>query len=178
VLGPLVLRPTLILAVLLVGLMVLLGSCSRESDDPVKAASSVGDSVPEAAVEQRWQEYWDARIASENLGRLDTETFATVARAKAVEAQQRRLRNYREHDLVRVGRPSFREAEVRMMGDSATVLACLDADAWTAEVEGQPWSAQKYGWEATGNVLKQVDGAWFVVDELSSSDVADMGKSC
>lgn len=174
-LGPLLLRPAVACGL---ALTVLTGSCSADDDDVLDAASSVDEAIPDGEVQDRWEAYWQARIASENSGRLDPEAFADVARSKAIETQQRRIRNYERHDLVRVGRPAFRDIEVRRSGDSATVLACLDADAWTARVQGEAWTARKYGWEVTGNVLKQVDGTWYVVDELSSGDVTDMGKSC
>ena len=173
--GPLFLRPALAFGL---ALTVLMGSCSADDDDARDAADSVDEAIPDGIVQDRWEAYWEARIASENTARLDTESFAEVARSKALETQRRRIRNYDRHGLVRVGRPAFRDIEVRRSEDSATVLACLDADAWTARVQGEPWTAKKYGWEVTGNVLKQVDGTWFVVDELLSGDVADMGKSC
>lgn len=173
--GPLFLHPALAFGL---ALTVLMGACTADDADARDAADSADEAIPDGEVQERWEAYWEARIASENTARLDTEAFAEVARSKAIETQQRRIRNYDRHGLVRVGRPAFRDIEVRRSEDSATVLACLDADAWTARVQGEPWSATKYGWEVTGNVLKQVEGTWFVVDELSTGDVTDMGKSC
>jgi len=150
------------------------GSSSSEATAPDVAASDAG---PERAVEQRWEAYWQARTASENSGELG-DVFTSVARGKALESQTRRLRNYARQGLVRVGAPRFRDAEVRRMGTSAHVLACLDADDWTASVGERRRPAGTQGWEPTGSVLKQVRGTWFVVDELSPQDVADMGKTC
>lgn len=135
------------------------------------------DAGPEQDVEQRWDAYWQARTASENSGELG-DAFTSVARGKALEAQTRRLRNYARQRLVRVGAPRFRDAEVRHMGGSAHVLACLDSDDWTASEGERGRPAGTQGWEPTGSVMKQVRGTWFVVDELSPQDVADMGKTC
>lgn len=176
--GPLIRRSTAASASVL---LVMLGSCAGGGDGAATDAAVVdladSGARPERLVEQRWDAYWDARVASENSGRLG-EAFTEVASGKALEAQTRRLRNYAHHDLVRVGQPEFRDVRVRVSEDSATVLACMNADDWTAIAEGRPWSARKYGWELTGSVMKQVDGTWLVVDEMSTEDVADMGATC
>lgn len=163
--------------------LILVSAACGGADDASSATSSVADVAATEtrsteAVEERWTAYWTARIASENAGELDRSTFTRTATGKAVETQTRRLRNYAEQRLVRVGEPEFRDVEVRVNDGSAMVLACFDADGWTATVDGEPWSAQKYGWELTGSVMRQVEGAWFVVDELAAEDIADMGKTC
>lgn len=169
-------------AIAVTTLVLSVGSCGgaeeQSSDLPQVTDPTSSGPDPEAVIEERWDEYWQTRIASENAGAFDSAAFTGVADGKAVESQDRRIRNYRKIDLVRVGQPQFRDAEVRLSDRSATVLACFNADQWTANKGGEPWSAKKYGWELTGSVMKQVDGTWFVVDEMSTRDVADMGKTC
>lgn len=162
--------------------LVTVGACGG-GDEPDTSLPEVTDPTttepkPEAEIAERWDLYWQSRIASENAGKVDRDEFSKVARGNALESQARRVRNYQKNDLVRVGQPQFRDVEIRLNGSSATVLACLNADEWTAELNGEPFSAKKYGWEVTGNVMKQESGVWYVATEMSTSDVTDMGKTC
>lgn len=168
-------------AAVTLALMFSVAACGGDDEAPSTRAAATAEAPVDdvaVAVEDRWQSYWHARIAAENSGRLDRRSFTAVASGKALEAQTRRMRNYRRNALVRVGEPEFRDVEVRRTDDSAMVLACFNADAWTATIDGEPWSAQKYGWELTGSVMKQVEGAWLVADEMATEDIADMGKTC
>ncbi|WP_313406265.1 hypothetical protein [Aeromicrobium sp.] len=177
-LGPRKTRFSVVAALSVMLVSAACGGSDDSSDDRPLVAEAAGADQASAEVEDRWSTYWQARIDSENTGELDRGTFARTATGKALETQTRRLRNYGRHGLVRVGAPEFRDVEVRRMDGSAMVLACVNADEWTARVDGEPWSAQKYGWELTGSVMKQVEGAWLVVDEMATRDIADMGKTC
>lgn len=177
-LGPRKRRLTVAAATVLLLLTAGCANAEGSSSSDVSAADEARtDAAAEQDVQERWDAYWQARTTSENSGRLD-DAFTSVARGKALESQTRRLRNYARQGLVRVGAPRLRDAEVRHRGASAHVLACLDADDWTASLGERRRPAGSHGWEPTGSVMKQVRGTWFVVDELSTQDVADMGKTC
>lgn len=171
----------LALWVVALGVTTMAAACQSASDDaadpsiapPTTTATQVDQ---EQAVIDVWEKYWRLRIASENAGRF--EKFTGVAEGAAVERHDKRIANYQGEDLVRVGEPLFRDPEVRLDGDAATLTACFNADDWTAIWKGEPYSAEKYGWEDIGSRLERTGTTWLVVEDLAGDALKRLEKSC
>ncbi|MGP3968161.1 hypothetical protein [Streptomyces sp. 6N223] len=105
-----------------------------QSDSPEPTGESPGDddenSADVAALEQLYQEYWDARIELENSEELDFSLYDGIATEMLVQQEGARLQPLREDGVYRRGEPTITDVTVEVTGDTARIEACKNEDGW------------------------------------------------
>ena len=106
-----------------------------KSDDPSAAARA----KDEKAAIGTYQKFWDIMIDAQNSGQVKNSDFEGVARGTFVEARVKRIRDYKDQKIRRVGEPELDAFEASITGDQATVTACFNEDDWRFERDGKPF---------------------------------------
>jgi len=169
-------RGVLISAVALVALSVSACSSGDPSVGDAKSADpSAARAVEEEAAIDTYQKFWDILIAAQNSGEVKSSAFEGIATGTFVEARIKRIRDYRDQKIRRVGEPEFSAFEASVNDDRATVTACFNEDEWGFERDGQSVEVEKKGSGPVGTQLERSGDGWIMTELLEPDTIT---KDC
>lgn len=109
-------------------------------------------------------------MQAQNTADTSPEQFANLATGTPVEAMLSRLQHYADIGLVRVGEPEITDVEVEVNGSSATVIACLNEDDWSATLNGVPEPPPKLGPKPWGAKASKSDDTRLIVETTNAPE--------
>lgn len=147
----------------------------RATATPSASASPTPDAS--AAVKDLVARYWDAVVLAENNADTDRDQFDGLARGAFLENEFRKLDNYADQGIKRVGEPRISAVEVAVDGTSALVSHCIDEDGWTAEKKGKALEPILTGNRPFGLTATLEGDAWVITD-TGLTKTQEKQKSC
>lgn len=148
-------------------LSTTVSACSaNESPRDAKTTAAAPDpkAVDTAAVKDVYERYWAAMAEAENNGDADPKLFADILQGPYGERYLKKVRDYEAQGIVREGQAVITDLDVKLNGDSAIVIACVDEDDWLFKQDGKLMDPPKLGTKpATAEVTRTADG-WVITD--------------
>ena len=152
-------------------LSVSLSACSGDESpqDATKTptpttATPDPKAVDAAAVKDVYERYWAAMAEAENNADPDPKRFADILEGSYGERYLKLVRDYKAQGIVRTGHAVITDLDVKLSGDTATVLACVDEDDWLFKKDGKFLDQPMLGTKpATAEVERSVKG-WIITD--------------
>ena len=144
-----------------------LSACSGDESSPVATKTTATPdpkAVDTAAVKALYERYWAAMAEAENNADADPKRFATILQGPYGERYLKLVRDYESEGIVREGQAVITDLDVKLNGDSAIVIACVDEDDWLFKKDGKFLDQPKLGTKpATAEVERSGDG-WMITD--------------
>lgn len=150
-------------------LSVSLSACSGD-ESPQNATKTPTTATPDpkavdtAAVKALYERYWAAMAEAENNADADPKRFATILGGSYGERYLKLVRDYKSQGITRSGHAVITDLDVKLNGDTAIVLACVDEDDWLFKKDSTLMEQPKLGTKpATAEVERSVKG-WIITD--------------
>ena len=144
-----------------------LSACSGDESAPVATKTTATPdpkAVDTAAVKALYERYWAAMAEAENNADADPKRFADILEGSYGERYLKLVRDYESEGIVREGQAVITDLDVKLNGDSAIVIACVDEDDWLFKKDGKFLDQPKLGTKpATAEVERSGDG-WIITD--------------
>ena len=144
-------------------------ACSGDKS-PLDAKKTATTATPDpkavdtAAVKDVYERYWAAMAEAENNADADPKRFADILEGPYGERYLKLVRDYEAEGIVREGQAVITDLDVKLNGDSAIVIACVDEDDWLFKKDGKFLDQPKLGTKpATAEVERSGDG-WVITD--------------
>jgi hypothetical protein len=137
---------------------------SEPKDEPRSTPSASATPDASAEVKDLVSQYWDTVTQAENSADTDRAQFKGVARGSFLENEFRKLDNYADQGINRVGGPSITAVEVSVDGTTAVVSHCIDEDGWTAEKNGEALKPILTGNRPFGLTATRTGDTWIITD--------------
>ena len=154
----------------IIAALLLSGSLSACSGDESPPAATKTTATPDpkavdtASVKDVYERYWAAMAEAENNADADPKRFADILQGPYGERYLKKVRDYRAQGIVRAGQAVITDLDVKLNGDTATVIACVDEDDWLFKQDGKLMDPPKLGTKpATAEVTRTADG-WIITD--------------
>lgn len=154
----------------IIATLLLSGSLSACSGDESPPAATKTTATPDpkavdtAAVKALYERYWAAKAEAENNADADPKRFATILEGSYGERYLKRVRDYKSQGITRSGHAVITDLDVKLNGDTATVIACVDEDDWLFKKDSKLMEQPKLGAKpATAEVGRSGDG-WIITD--------------
>jgi hypothetical protein len=172
-------KRTLVVASTMLALTAL-SACSGDSEPKDESSSTPSASAtPDASAEVKAlvSQYWDTVTQAENSADTDRAQFKGVARGAFLENEFRKLDNYADQGINRVGGPRITAVEVAVDGNTAVVSHCIDEDQWTAKKNGEALKPILTGNRPFGLTATLTGDAWIVTD-TGLTKAQEKAKDC
>lgn len=163
------------------GAVMLAASCSADDPDraeptPAPAAGESTTPTPAAddaavsAVEDVYERFWDAVIASENAAEENYDSFVGLAAEIVIQEQVARIRGMQSNGIHREGAPERTDRTVVVDGSTARVEECVDEGPWTTWQGDTQLEVDDRGSLARVFDLEQVEGQWLITDRVDMDE--------
>ncbi|NDL58706.1 hypothetical protein [Phytoactinopolyspora mesophila] len=124
----------------------------------------------EAAVEQLYDQFWDAVVSAENGPDTDPALFDGIGTGAIVEIYVSRAREWEDLGVHRDGEPQLEDITVDVDGDEARVEACKDEADWQMIADGEPVPLEDREPSAHVVIAERTGDGWLFTDELASDE--------
>ena len=120
--------------------------------------------VDTAAVKDVYERFWAAKAEAENNADPDPKLFADILQGPYGERYLKKVRDYESQGIVREGQAVITDLDVKLNGDSAIVIACVDEDDWLFKHDGKLMDAPKLGTKPATAEVTRTTGGWIITD--------------
>lgn len=151
--------------------LVVPDATAPEDDGGSGSGEGTGQAAETAALEQLYLDYWDALVALENGGELDSGLFRGIATPGVAEEQLSRVQPMKQDGIRLEGAPVIDEITVELLSeDEARIESCVDSQGRRAVRDGEEMPIQTAGRSPRVVLAERAPEGWLISEERPSAE--------